>query len=315
MSTPLEFLYHFRDLLREHGIRFAITSGMACVYYGLQQNTKDSDWIIEPADLPKLHELLARHERRVPPWRISYRQIFGAPLTQEYLEAGWTSHIVIQDNAGSVEHHLDWFGKPPRVKTWSVNEAGIAVRDVVAMMKRTDRDKDWPIVDGLGAQLAGQAQRVEALVHLQEAEALTALRREIPAEEFAAAAARRPLLRLLDEQVEGDHLTGWIRRERLIWECVNRERHSRYQRAWKDFYRRWRKEDEWDWPTAESFPFQHNRVCAAAERHGLPIDPLAEVSSEVMVESALARASVLGFVPVEQLQRICPPISEMLPRR
>lgn len=30
--TPLEFLYHFRDLLRERGIRFAITSVTACVY-------------------------------------------------------------------------------------------------------------------------------------------------------------------------------------------------------------------------------------------------------------------------------------------
>lgn len=93
LSTPLEFLYHFRDLLREYEVRFAITSGMACVYYGLQQNTKDSDWIIEPKDLPKVRELLLAHERRVPPWRISYRPIFGAPLETEWLAAGWTSHF------------------------------------------------------------------------------------------------------------------------------------------------------------------------------------------------------------------------------
>ena len=130
VSTPLEFLYHFRDLLRESGIRFAITSGMACVYYGLQQNTKDSDWIIEPADLPKLLALLERHERRVPPWRISYRQIFGAPLLTEYLGAGWTSHLLIQPGAGSLAEHVDFFGKAPRVRSWTINEDGFAVRDV-----------------------------------------------------------------------------------------------------------------------------------------------------------------------------------------
>ena len=63
MITPLEFLYHFRDLLRERGIRFAVTSGMACVHCGLQPSTKASDWIIEPADLPKLRELLLEDQK------------------------------------------------------------------------------------------------------------------------------------------------------------------------------------------------------------------------------------------------------------
>ena len=39
---------------------------------------------------------------------------------------------------------MDWFGRPPRVQRWTVNEDGFADREVVAMMKRTDRDKDWP---------------------------------------------------------------------------------------------------------------------------------------------------------------------------
>lgn len=42
MQTPLDFLNMFRIELRASGIRFAITSGMACVHYGLQQTTKDS---------------------------------------------------------------------------------------------------------------------------------------------------------------------------------------------------------------------------------------------------------------------------------
>jgi hypothetical protein len=51
MLSVFEFLDEFSGRLRGAGVRFAITSGMACVRYGLQQTTKDSDWIVEPYDL------------------------------------------------------------------------------------------------------------------------------------------------------------------------------------------------------------------------------------------------------------------------
>ena len=38
MQTPLDFLNTVRVEMRASGIRFAITSGMACVHYGLQEN-------------------------------------------------------------------------------------------------------------------------------------------------------------------------------------------------------------------------------------------------------------------------------------
>lgn len=88
MSAPLDFLEIFAGHLRAAGIRFAITSGMACVHYGLQQTTKDSDWIIAPEDLSKLRDLLTRLEQAHPPWRVSYRQIFGAPLDARFMASG-----------------------------------------------------------------------------------------------------------------------------------------------------------------------------------------------------------------------------------
>lgn len=60
METPLEFLNVFREELRSTGIPFAITSGMACIRYGLQQTTKDSDWIVAAAELPRLRGLAAQ---------------------------------------------------------------------------------------------------------------------------------------------------------------------------------------------------------------------------------------------------------------
>ena len=37
-------------------------------------------------------------------------------------------------------------------------------------------------------------------------------------------------------------------------ECVNRQRRSRYQKAWKECYRRWKKDEECVWPTSEPWP-------------------------------------------------------------
>src|SRR5437868_14995920 len=106
MSAPLDFLRIFAGELRGAGIRFAITSGMACVHYGLQQTTKDSDWIIAPEDLGKLRDLLLRLEEKPAPWRVSYRPIFGAPLATDYLRHGWTSHLLVTDS-DAAEHKGD----------------------------------------------------------------------------------------------------------------------------------------------------------------------------------------------------------------
>jgi hypothetical protein len=119
MQTVFDFLNEFRDLLRGAGIRFAITSGMACVRYGLQQTTKDSDWIVEPDDLGKLIELLDASEQRMPPWRVRYRAIFGAPLEREWFEGGWTSHLTIFTSPILSGNNVDWFGRPPRIRTWT----------------------------------------------------------------------------------------------------------------------------------------------------------------------------------------------------
>jgi len=71
MSDPIDFYRSFQGLLRGRGIAAVLTSGMACVEYGLQQNTKDTDWIVAPADIGRLVAL------------------FGAPLDPEYLASEW----------------------------------------------------------------------------------------------------------------------------------------------------------------------------------------------------------------------------------
>jgi hypothetical protein len=316
MSAPLDFLRIFAGQLRQAGIRFAITSGMACVHYGLQQNTKDSDWIIPAEDLAKLRELLSKLEGELPPWRVSYRQIFGAPLDGEYMAHGWTSHLSIWDSAASVEHKVDIFSKPPRVKAEEieVDAEGWATRHVVAQMKRTDRDRDWPMVQGLGKQLWERHHAV-CLLHLTDVDALLAAWRSTTVAERARMASRRPLLRALEASPPPERLDleRLIAVERLVWERVNEQRHGRYTRAWKDFYRSWRKEEGWDWPTAEQFWLQHRRLMEAANRHGLPANPLAGVAREELVRAAVVEVAKLAAASENEIAKVLPSVDELLP--
>jgi hypothetical protein len=313
MSAPLDFLRIFAGQLRQAGIPFAITSGMACVHYGLQQNTKDSDWIIPADDLVKLRELFSRLEGELPPWRVSYRQICGAPLDADWMAHGWTSHLSIWDSAGSVEHKVDLFSKPPRVKPEELiaDPEGWSSQHVVAQMKKTDRPRDWPIVDGLGQRLCSAGLTI-GLLHINHPATLRAEWVSVAPATKEALAARRPLLRGLDAQPSDGLLERWLLLERLVWERVNDQRYSRYTRAWKNFYRQWRKEESWEWPTAEPFRLQHRRLTDAARRHGLPCNPLENVTRAELVAAAVRRLGEMGF-PESELAHLLPPVDELLP--
>jgi len=316
MSAPLDFLRIFAGQLRQASVPFAITSNWACVRYGFHEGTKDSDWIIPADDLAALRELLSRLEGELPPWRVSYRQICGAPLDAEWMAHGWTSHLSIWDSAASVEHKVDIFSKPPRVKPEEIqtDAEGWATRHVVAQMKRTDRDKDWPILQGLGQQLWERGHAL-ALLHLVDSEGLIAAWPSATPAIRAATAARRPLLRALDatpppEQLDVERLLAV---ERLVWERVNEHRHGRYTRAWKDFYRQWRKEEGWEWVTSEPFWLQHRRLAEAARRHGLPPNPLADASKEQLVSTAIVEVAKLAAASEKEIAQVLPPVDELLP--
>lgn len=314
MSAPLDFLRLFAGQLRGARVRFAITSGMACVHYGLQQTTKDTDWIVAPEDLELLRDLVARLEGGMPPWRVSYRAVFGAPLERDYLVHGWTSHLSVWDRADSPEQKVDLFGRPPRVRPEECHaEAGdFAGRHVVAQMKKTDRDKDWFAVDGLGLQewLRGQARGV---LHIRSLAQLRQAWQSCPTAERAGYLARRPVLRQLEGEISDERLERLLHVERALWQGVNRERYGLYQREWKAFYRRWQSAAEWSWPVAEPFWTQHQRVVSAARQHGLPPDPLAGPARVLAYEQGVRRASTLTGASPAELELVQPPLEEMLP--
>jgi hypothetical protein len=311
MSGPLEFVRFLAARLREADVRFAITSGMACVHYGLQQTTKDSDWIIEPEDLARFRGLLTRLEGQAPAWRVAYRPIFGAPLERDYLSRGWTSHLLVTEPGGA-ERKVDLFGKAPRVQTLETEpgDPDYASRHTVALMKRTDRDRDWPVVFGCGVQMTERGDP-RGVLHLQEAEWLCRAWAGVPGSLRPELQQLRPLLRQVEAQPR--RLRRLLAVERALWEAANRARYRPFEHAWKEFYRSWRAEPGTVWPVADPFASQHRLLLEACQRHHLPHDPLAGTSREELLRQAQADAAETTAAGAEELALITPPLAVLYP--
>lgn len=316
MSDPIAFYRFFRGLLHERAIKATLTSGMACVEYGLQQNTKDTDWILDLDGIIRLVELFVELERGVSghSWRVTYRGLFGAPLDREYLAGGWTSHLAAFEGPESAERHLDFFGRAPRLGAgWNALVGGsIASRDVVARMKKTDRPKDWPLVNGLALQAFFDGEP-RAVLHLREPTVLQEAWERTPPNLRESFAHERPLLAALSDHGDAE-VDRLLLVEQLLWQCVNRERYLVYQQAWKAFYRDWQRDRVGEWPTSEPFSQQHRRVCEAARAHALPPAPLAsEATRREVFDRGRERVAALAAATPKELRLVAMPLDTILP--
>src|SRR5271165_1744554 len=95
MSFSYAELERFYETLvnraRSRGIACAITSGMACVAFGVSEATKDCDLLCTPDSASKLLNLLGEASLggRLP----IYRGNLTAPLEARWFRGGWTSHF------------------------------------------------------------------------------------------------------------------------------------------------------------------------------------------------------------------------------
>jgi len=196
---------------------------------------------------------------------------------------------------------------------WHVGAvAGIASRDVVARMKKTDRPKDWPLVNALAIQ-AHYAGDPGAVIHLRDPAILREAWQQASAATRDGAAQERPLLRALDG-VDDRQLERLLLVEEMLWRCVNRERYVVYQRAWKNFYRAWQHDRVGDWPTAEPFLQQQRRVCAAVRQHGLPPAPLGTAAArQAVYDRGREQAAALTAAPCREMDMVAMPLGMILP--
>lgn len=153
----------YLDLTRELNagrLRAILCSGQAVVLLRLAIASKDGDWILreDQAALDHILAVLDRHGAR-------YR--FGAPLDLRWLRGGWSSHLQFQ--AGGLRVRTDFFTRPPRVPDraladlWREQEG----RDppftpprVLIEIKKTAREKDWPVIGELARLLHDPGERM-----------------------------------------------------------------------------------------------------------------------------------------------------------
>lgn len=222
----------YLDLVRwaqERGIRCAITSGMACVAYEVAEATKDCDLLCDPDMDEQFLSLLVESPLGTAP--CQYRGNISPPLDARWHRGGWTSHF----EWPGTEAFLDVFGIAPRARSSWLDEPGLlppyAHAHVVADMKRTARDKDWPFISALGVKLvAGGDPR--GWLHTYDEDRMCELLEKQPVIPDAILKAR-PLLSLL---LAGDRKLGAaLRLERTFWEELSKRRVREYERALRPY--------------------------------------------------------------------------------
>jgi len=276
--------------VQDRGGICAITSGMACVKYGVAQSTKDCDVLCGLQDSQTLLGVLK--ETLFGDVSCSYRGNLTPPLDDRWLRGGWTAHF--QWKAEGTQPQLDIFGVAPRASTvWQREILGYYVhRQTVAEMKRTDRAKDWPFATALGVQMLVDGD-ARGWLHIFDANILLEMteKRECP----DPIMSRRPVLSLAFEK--DSRLKPAIATEQYFWQELDRIRIQTYEQAVRPYRAAVMRHHVRDEP---DLSVQHSVRIECAEEF-LVKNPLQQVGIERMIEIAVDEARALGGHLVDYL--------------
>ncbi len=278
---------------QSRGITCAITSGMACVHFGVAATTKDCDVLCDAVRSDDFRELIAATTLRGL-WP-NYRGNISPPLDARWMRGGWTSHFTWKTKPD--ETCLDIFGIAPRGSSpWHRQLRGLYARpNVVAEMKRTNREKDWPFATALGGQMLEEGD-LEGWLHLYDPEVLrSSARYPAPIERLVSL---RPLLRLAPF-TDTLRVKRVLLAERLFWGELDELRIHIYQKHLRPYTSAVRKAvaGRRDLEVASS----HALRLECALEH-LPFQPLRDHGLERLVAEAQANVGVtIGADVIEWL--------------
>jgi hypothetical protein len=280
--------------LRDRGVVCAITSGLACVHYGVAETTQDCDLLCHPGAFGELLDLLGA--KKIQGAACRYRGNISPPLVARWHEGGWTSHF--EWGTGPMAVVLDVFGHALRESSpWPHEMLGLyAGPQTVAEMKRTNRDKDWGAVTALGVRMI-EAEDERGWLHIFNADVLAEMlkQRAVPLKLVAL----RPALSLASS---GDpRAAGALNAERLFWEELDRRRIQILERHLRPYVSAVRKARSGREP---SLGDDHDLRMDCAARH-LPPNPLKDYGLErylsearsFLTESQLIPESALTWLP------------------
>ncbi|MBI3852435.1 MAG: hypothetical protein HY298_19435 [Verrucomicrobia bacterium] len=284
------FFEDFVRTLRSRGVVCAITSGLACVHYGVAETTKDCDLLCHTNSFQTLLDLLA--ETTVSSQPCHYRGNISPPLDARWHRGGWTSHF--QWGTQPEVTTLEVFGHALRESSpWTQDVFGLyAGPHTVAEMKRTNRDKDWAFITALGVRMI-EADDQRGWFHVFEADTLAELLAQYTCPPEIA--ARRPAIQLA--QYQDRRIAGALNAERKLWEELDRVRIrilERHLRPYVSAVRKARAGKEL------SLREEHALRIDCAGRH-LPENPLKNYGLRRYLDETKASLLESGLVPENAL--------------
>ncbi len=303
--NQFEIIEFYLELVRraqERGIRCAITSGMACVAFEVAESTKDCDLLCDPEMADKFIALLA--ESPLGDARCQYRGNISPPLDARWHKGGWTSHFEWPGTDG----YLDVFGIAPRARSSWLDEMmpPYVHPHVVADMKRTGRDKDWPFLTALGVKLV-EGGDTRGWLHIYDEDRMAELLVKNPSIP-ATIIESRPLLQMLLNRNPG--LAAALRLERTFWMELSKLRVREYEHLLRPYLVAVRKASA---GKTLSLLEDHQLRVACAEVH-LPPHPLNPEVLNTLIESAKA-AALFGMNPelASWLPNVIPNFTLLIP--
>lgn len=232
--------------LLDNGVRFLVVGGQACILYGGAEFSRDLDLavLVSSANLDRLRAALAALEAE---------PVFVPPLSAEVLEAGHACHFRCRAE-GLLDVRLDVLGSmrgaDPFEDLWDRRveveiEGGLEVPVIslpdLVRTKKTQRDKDWPMIRRLVEADIAQSDDAPAqervafwLRECRTPDLLVELVRAHP-NVAASLAGARPLLRTARDG-DAEAVARGLRaeedeeraRDRAYWEPLRRQ-----IRAWR----------------------------------------------------------------------------------
>ena len=247
---------------KKAGADVLLSSGQACVVFGIAAFSKDGDWIVREnrRTCAAVLKVLSAHE-------AMYR--LGVPLDPDWLRLGLTSHFEFKTSDG-FRMRTDFCSRPPRVpdveRMWkrAVRTDDIDLVDVQSLvqLKQTRRVRDYSMVGALAevGGLEGNAPEL-ALNYLQDYELLLRAMHKWPGH---AAECSREAVRLLLAKAPRTNVVAAIAIEQDARMQEDQARvdalQRRFERYAREFARlriRWRKE-------GLSLPKEHEQLKTAA---------------------------------------------------
>ncbi len=267
------------------GIRVSITGGHACIHYQIALFTKDCDVAISSAATQKFLEVLNQSSYQGTP--ASYRFGISAPLASPWSDAGWTSHFEYP-GTNKNRPRIDVFVQPPRLNPRFAPSALFLSRDALAETKKTQREKDWEFVTGLGVQLL-RAGEPRGYLHVFDAEEFLYFKPKVAIPDELCTI--RPNLGLYPEDI--DLIETAFDFEKRFWMKLDAHRVRLYREASRDYFRLVSKKRKRLPPVVME---QHQILLDCAEAVLVP-DPVCDFGRRKLVGTV--RDSLLSTYPPE----------------